>query len=196
MISIKKLEGRDHFVVPTVMIKEGTFAGSAGPIHYPANVLRNSARLWNGKPIVVYHPTMFGGSFADNVAVYNQQKIGVIFNSRMDGTKLKADAWIDVQRVTDVDKRVLRAIKEMKPMEVSTGLVTECKLPTSNNSAPIVTAIMPDHLAILPDQIGACSMKDGAGMIVNELFRGHPAAYEMLIANRHVEEVLLMPSML
>src|SRR5688500_15199181 len=108
------------------MLTVGTFAGSKGPIHYPPGPLKDSARFWNGRPVVVYHPSMKGSGYADHPEMYSRQKVGVLFNTRfVDGTRLVADAWIDEGRVTRVDKRVLAAIHDRRPMEVSTGMVVE-----------------------------------------------------------------------
>jgi hypothetical protein len=178
-IPISQLEGRDHYVVPTVMIKVGTFTGSSGAVHYTMEALRSSVNQWNGKPVVVYHPSMADGSYANSPRIFNKQKIGLIFNTRMVGDKLKADAWIDVQRVASVDNRVHRAIVSKRPMEVSTGLVVEFM--QNQAQSRIAQRLIPDHLAVLPDQIGACSMADGAGLIVNELFWGTPQSHEVAI---------------
>ena len=170
-ILIKQLEGRDHYVVPTVLITTGVHNGSSGPLYYPADGLRESARLWNAKPVVVYHPEMMHGGYADNPDVFNRQKIGTLFNARFDGNRLRADAWIDKERVAKVDRRVLDAIQSRRMMEVSTGLLTELQDQQGvfNGKAYIatVTRMTPDHLAVLPDQEGACSIADGAGLIRN-----------------------------
>ena len=172
-IATKELEGRPHYVVPTVLITVGVHIGSRGALYYPKAELAKTARLWNSKPVVVYHPGMESGGFADNPAVFNKQKIGVLFNSRFDGTRLRADAWIDKERVGRVDRRVLEAIESQRVGEVSTGLVTDVDEShgTFNGRSYVatVTSMHPDHLAILPDQKGACSVEDGAGFIHNHL---------------------------
>ena len=109
-IARKNLEGRPHLVVPTVMIREGTWAGSDGPVTYAAEVLRRSVNAWNGKPVVVYHPDMYGHSFAGTPEVFDGQKVGVIFNTRFEDGKLKADVWLDVARLEAVDPRVLQSL--------------------------------------------------------------------------------------
>ena len=54
-------------------------------------------------------------------------------------------------------------------MEVSTGLFTENVQANGVFGGKayhaIATNYRPDHLAILPDQIGACSIEDGAGLL-------------------------------
>ena len=63
-IPTKQLEGRDHLVVPVVMLTVGVHSGSRGPVFYPAHELKNSASLWNGRPVVVYHPALYGDGSA------------------------------------------------------------------------------------------------------------------------------------
>jgi hypothetical protein len=165
------LEGRKHLVVPVVMLTEGVHNGSNGPLFYSAAELRASARMWNGKPIVVYHPSMAHGMMAGNVEVFNAQRIGVLFNARVEGGALKADAWIDPGRAQAVDQRVLVAVRRGDMMEVSTGVFTDNDEQAGNwNGEPYVATARnyrPDHLAILPDLKGACSIEDGAGLCRN-----------------------------
>lgn len=167
----KMLEGRKHFVVPVVMIKEGVLNGSNGPIFYPADELKKTVALWNGKPVVIYHPDMYSGGMAGNPQVFNQQKVGSLFNVRFEDNALKAEAWLDPERLQLVDARVLESVRTNAIMEVSTGLFTgEEEVAgewNGNKYYAIARNHIPDHLAILPDQIGACSIADGAGLCRN-----------------------------
>lgn len=165
-MQIKKLEGRDHYVVSVVMLQVGTFDGSNGPVTYLANELEESAELWNGKPLVVYHPVMYGQSVgAGDPDVMNRQKIGTVFNTKFENGKLKAEAWIDADRAWQVDIRVMQAIQNGKKLEVSTGLFMDYE---QRNGSMIARNYRPDHLAVLPDKVGACSLKDGCGLLRNE----------------------------
>jgi len=170
-IEIRDLEGREHYVVPVVMLTEGVHNGSQGPLYYPAEELQQTAHYWNGKPIVVYHPDMYTAGWAGCPTVFNKQKVGTVFNARFEKGKLKADAWIDKQRVGQVDRRIVEAIQTKKPMEVSTGLFTDNLQQRGQWNGTRYEAIArnhrPDHLAILPDLRGACSLDDGAGLIRN-----------------------------
>ena len=90
-------------------------------------------------------------------------------NTRFEDNKLKADAWLEESRLKAVDKRILTAINENKMMEVSTGLFTDNESMAGEfNGKPyeaIARNYRPDHLAILPDLKGACSIEDGAGLL-------------------------------
>lgn len=171
-LRIDDLEGREHLVVPTVMLTVGVFHGSRGPVLYEAEELRRSVPQWNGKPVVVYHPDMYGDGSASNPRVFNRQKVGVLFNAAFDGKRLKAEAWLDVKRLEAVDPRVLRSLRDHRIMEVSTGLYFDDQGLAGNADGKwydeTARGIRPDHLAILPDQIGACSIDDGAGLLRND----------------------------
>jgi hypothetical protein len=165
------LEGRQYLVVPTVMITEGVHAGSQGPMYYSPTELSKNPAVWNHKPIVVYHPTLNGdGISACDPAIVEHQKIGLLFNTEWDG-RLKTESWLDVEKVKAVAPVILDSILNDQMVEVSTGLYQDPDMtPGVWNDKPYngsVRNIMPDHLAVLPDEKGACSIADGAGFLRN-----------------------------
>lgn len=173
----RMLEGRKHYVIPVTMLVVGTHHGSNGPITYTADELKSSARAWNGKPVVVYHPQLNGqGVSAADPDIIDRQRIGTIFNTYFDGRRLTAEAWIDAERVEQVDERVADAVRLNQKMEVSTGLYFALEGDIARN-------YQPDHLAILPDLVGACSIADGCGMARNT----------SLVATNSDDDVLLCP---
>jgi hypothetical protein len=156
----------------------GVWSGSNGPLLYTADDLRLSVPHWNGKPVVVYHPDMKSNGCAGHPQVFNRQRVGHIFNARFDGKALKAEAWLDPERLKVVSPRVLTAVRRGEIMEVSTGLFTEKNQGsgTFNGKQFVATAKnhRPDHLAILPDQTGACSIEMGAGLCRNQRLGEEP----------------------
>lgn len=174
------LEGRDHLVVPAVMLTEGVFNGSDGPIYYPSKVLADDPSSWNHMPVVVYHPEQNGQNVsARDQMVLNSQKIGVLLNTAFDpdAAKLKTEAWLDVERTNKIDPRIIDKLTANEKVEVSTGVyVPRTKSTGVFNGRPykqVAKRLKPDHLAVLPDQIGACSIADGAGLLANEKGREH-----------------------
>lgn len=168
----EELEGRDHLVVPCVMITEGVHHGSQGRGYYSPRHTAKTTLAWNGMPIVVYHPKKKGqGISARQPKVFNSSKIGVVMNTRWSNKKLKTEAWIDYQRAKEVDSRILEAVENGKSVEVSTGLHVrrQKKKGVWNGEKYDWVAVkqQPDHLAVLPDQKGACSVQDGAGLLMN-----------------------------
>lgn len=179
MVRNDTMEGEPYIVVPVVMILEGVHNGSNGPIYYSAAELEASVDTWNHKPVVVYHPKNESGKgiSACSPAVLTSHKIGVIMNTRFDNKgpvpRLLAEAWLKEERVRKVDDRILTAIENKQMLELSTGLFSENEMVEGEWEGEKYVAIArnykADHLAILPDQIGACSVADGAGFLRNEI---------------------------
>lgn len=166
------LEGKQYLVVPCVMLTEGVHEGSAGPLYYPAAELAKIPDVWNSKPVVVYHPELNGqGISACDPDVFKTRKIGMLFNTKWEDGKLKTECWIDEAKANEVDERVMEAIQNGQMMEVSTGLFTDNEYVEGEWNGETYTAIArnyrPDHLAILPDLVGACSIDDGGGLLRN-----------------------------
>lgn len=165
----EEMDGRKYLVAPMVMMAEGVHNGSKGPLFYPERELSKTPAVWNHKPIVVYHPEDDGVAVsACSEKMLKEQKIGIIMNTVWDG-KLRAEAWLDVERTKEVDSRVITAVINGQMMEVSTGMFTD-DIPETGTwneetYTHVATNYRPDHLAILPDQIGACSIADGAGLL-------------------------------
>lgn len=172
MVRNEILEGRNYLAVPMVMIKEGVLNGSDGPILYTSEELAKVPQVWNTKPVVVQHPTLNGKSLsACDPDVLEKYRVGMILNTSWDGQRLKAEAWLEPSRLEAVDSRVLNAVQKGEMMEVSTGLFSEIESKPGvfkgRHYKGVVRNLRPDHLAILPDSIGACSIADGAGLMRN-----------------------------
>lgn len=172
LVRNETLEGRPYLAVPMVMIKEGVLNGSDGPILYTSEELAKVPQVWNTKPVVVQHPTLNGKSLsACDPDVLEKYRVGMIMNTSWDGQRLKAEAWLEPSRLESVDSRVLNAVQKGEMMEVSTGLFSEIEpnpgVFKGRHYKGVVRNLRPDHLAILPDSIGACSIADGAGLMRN-----------------------------
>jgi hypothetical protein len=169
-----RLQGRDFLVAPLSLLVPGVLNGSKGPLLYPPEEISKNPGAWNGVPIVVDHPAFQGQHVsARDPDVLNRQWIGYVFRSKANG-KLTAEGWFDVAAVERVDNRIARLLESGKQIELSTGLFTDNEPAergaTTNDGKPysfIARNYRPDHLAIVPDQIGACSVEDGCGVNVN-----------------------------
>ena len=168
------MEGKTYKVVPMVMMVVGVHAGSQGALYYPKSELSKTPEAWNHKPVVVYHPTMNGrGVSACSPDVLTSHKIGLIMNTKFDSLgRLCAEAWLDPDRIEKVDARVSKAIDKLSTLECSTGMFMEVEAVEGKFEGEdykgIARNFRPDHLAVLPDKTGACSVADGAGFIRNE----------------------------
>lgn len=162
--------GRSYLVAPMIMIVEGVLNGSSGALLYPVEELKKNIAGWNNKPVVLNHPENAGMlTTACTPAFITDRGLGVIMNARVEDNKLKAEAWLEVDRVEEIDNRVLEAIRNKQMMELSTGLTCDVKEEegkfNGKSYSGIISNISPDHLAILPDDVGASSIEDGAGFL-------------------------------
>ena len=170
-----EMEGKRYLVAPMSMITVGVHNGSEGPLFYPDEELFKTPQIWNAKPVIVYHPA--AGQTACDPVILSNRKVGTIMNTRkgkvtVNGKQvpaLLAEAWLDEDRMNKVDERISQAIESNTMMELSTGLYTDNEKGEGEWEGEKYTAIArnyrPDHLALLPDLKGACSIEDGAGFL-------------------------------
>ena len=172
LIRREELNGRQYIVVPMVMILEGVHVGSQGPVYYSLDELAKTPKQWNMKPIVIEHP--FRGDTATDLEVYKKQAVGMIMNTHFVDGKLKAEAWIDEQLAQEKCPELIQHIEHRLPMEVSTGLFSELVMESGTWNGEEykgkIINIRADHLAILPKKQGACSLSDGAGLLINQSY--------------------------
>lgn len=169
LVRRESLDGRSYYVSPVVMIVEGVHNGSSGPVYYSSEELAKFPEVWNGKPVVIYHPDLEGKPVsACSPAIFEKQTVGTLFNTAFSGGKLKSEIWMDIEKTMKIDPRVIHMLEDGAILEVSTGLFTEEDEEANGvwngeKYSRVAYGIRPDHLAILPDQVGACSVQDGAG---------------------------------
>ena len=169
----ESLNGRDYLVAPMTLIVPGVLNGSQGALFYPPEEVAKDPGAWNGMPIVVYHPTKDGRPItARRPDVASKSTIGTVYNTFYNG-KLVSEGWFDIDHTQRVDMRVWNSLVKRKPLELSTGLFTTNQPAQSGANYKgrrydyIARNYRPDHLAVLPDQRGACSLQDGCGVLVN-----------------------------
>lgn len=171
-----KMHGERMMVVPMVMMKEGVWAGSDGPLLYTGKHLANSCPSWNNKPVVIKHPKVGGRpTSAGRPEVLEETEVGRVLNAHY-SDKQRAEAWLNekmlIQKAPEVYDRIIRGQK----VEVSTGLFVDQKPRRGSYGGKSFGAVAcnhrPDHLAILPDEEGACSIADGAGLLANSGKKG------------------------
>ena len=171
-IRTETLEGREHWVVPVTFLVEGVHCGSFGCLYYDRELLQNTAHQWNGVPVPVIHPYDTNGDplpTCNDPAVINRQNVGRLFNVRSIRNKLKGELWFDVERLKAVDIELYNRVKDGEMIEVSTGLTLhqitqDGGIWNNENYEAQTVAYHADHLAVLPNQRGACSLEDGCGI--------------------------------
>lgn len=167
-----KSGGREYLVAPMTLLNPGVLNGSKGPLLYPPDEVSKNYRQWNGVPIVVYHPHRMGQPVSASApGVLESQGVGVIRNAVSNG-KLQAEGWFDAEKTKRVNPGVYDRLMRGEAIELSTGLFTDNEATSGDfNGRPythIARNYRADHLAVLPDQTGACSIQDGCGVLVNK----------------------------
>lgn len=164
----KTLRGRPHLAVPTVMLTEGVHNGSKGPGLYRQRETASTAQAWNGMPVVLDHPAQT----AREPETLEESEFGVVLNTRWTNGKLSSWTYLDIERAKEIAPEVLEAIQNGKKVEVSTGLFVTRKKARGRFRGKrynwIATNQTPDHLAVLPNEEGACSIKEGCGLLANK----------------------------
>jgi hypothetical protein len=188
------LEDREHLKVPAVMMTVGVHNGSHGPILYTAEEMAPVTNLFDHKPACVYHPEVNGaGVTACSPLMLNTRKVGVPLESVFEDDKWKTQVYLDVARTKQVDQRVLNMVQGGQKVEVSTGLYLDIEMTPGEwkgeKYVGIARNMRPDHLAILPDKVGACSIADGAGLLQNQAASQEPESLQLVLQQSAVAAV-------
>lgn len=168
-IRTEQIHDKTYWVLPVVMMVEGVHRGSRGPILYTEEELAASVSHWNGMPVTIGHPKDDNDKFISaNLPGVLEEIVGRIYNPKMTGNKLTAEAWVDISLLGTLSEEALEYIKEKKALEVSIGVFSkETKEGGTWNEEDYraeAIHIVPDHLALLPGETGACSWDDGCGI--------------------------------
>lgn len=165
----RTINGKQYVIVPAILMTEGVHNGSGGPLFYSAEELRKSAPQWNNVSVTWRHPMENGSPISVNYAPH--AIVGHVQNARMDNGKLKAELVLDKGAVMAKDPMFIPNLRAGRLVDVSTGLFSvDRTVPGVWCGEPYVasaTNLSPDHLAVLPDQQGACSFADGCGIRAN-----------------------------
>jgi hypothetical protein len=167
-IRTEKFGDTDHRVIPVVALIEGVLqcATCPEPEFAPASEFGKTVEAWNGRPVTINHPKRNGQFVSANIpSVFENEVIGILFNTQLDGDKLKTEAWIDAE--LERAKPIIELLESGDTIEVSTGYFADIvPMPGKFNGESfsfIQSDVKPDHLAILTDSIGACSVEMGCG---------------------------------
>lgn len=167
IVRTEMLHGRTHLVVPVVLMTQGVRCGSAGPLLHLTEELGRNISTWNGIPVVMNHPSIDGVNVsANSPEIINQYGIGWVYNAHMDGDKLRGEAWLDSQVLTNQFPATLNRLNNHEILEISVGVFTEDDHVEGEFNGERYIGIAHnhrgDHLAFLEVGIvGACSVREG-----------------------------------
>lgn len=168
---VETFDGREHLVVPvTALIGDNVIHAVNAPHaeFVPASIL--SAQGWDGRPLVLGHPVKDGHQVsANDPAVLERQGFGFMSGTRVvDGRKLVTEAWMDVAKLERLGQhKMLADARAGKPIEVSVGSYVQTRGRAGEHAGKSYkaewAAMASDHLAFLPESVGACSVEMGCG---------------------------------
>lgn len=162
----RMLDGRSFAVAPVVALIQGVRNG----VMVTAAEMAKYVEAWNGRAVPLRHP-MRNGEYvsANSPEVVGAEVVGTTYNFRMDGERLVGELWIDEAKaklVPDAAKTLTR-LEAGEVVEVSAAFwADEDGQPGEWNGQAFtgtVYNLRPDHVALLPDQVGACSVREGCG---------------------------------
>jgi len=167
----EKMGGRDYVVAPASMLVPGVLNGSQGPLYYPKEEVLKNVEAWNMMPLTLGHTKNEKGEYvsARNPKILEKFGLGFVFNASGKKGKLDGEAWFDVDRTNALAPGVIDKVLSNQQIELSTGLYTE-QVPARNKKHKgrtydaVVKNLRPDHLAVLLNEKGACSIYDGCGI--------------------------------
>ena len=154
---------KSYLVVKGVPLVEGVLNGR----YVSADEFGAFVKDWDGVPVVMRHPKANDGSA--RVASPDVPIVGRFYNAELDGTRLVGEFWLEEDALNSPDgETVITRMKAQLPIELSTGYYAE-SVPSvgkwnGKDYSLIDQNLHPDHIALLPDEVGACSLDDGCGM--------------------------------
>jgi len=184
------LDGTEYVVAPTTLLKPMYLnvpgSWTANEAYLPEREAKESIPSWNGTPLTLNHPSHNGaGTTANSPEMHAKTAIGKVFNAQWDGGEVVGEAWFNVEKIRDMGgmaEQVLDDVLAGNAVDVSTGYRAS-KLPSGEYDGETHNAVQgnlkPDHLAVLPNQRGKCSVDAGCGV-------GEPVANSMIFTNAQI----------
>jgi cation transport regulator ChaB len=179
-------DGKAWIVINGVPIVEGVL----NKFFLPYDEFSATHFDWNDVPIVINHPQQNNGSA--RVDSPDVPVVGRFYNSTVDttGRRLTGEFWLDKTAfLASADGQGLYdKMKSGQPVEVSTGYyapntVSEFGKFNGKDYQGIHKSIHPDHIAILTNELGACSIMDGCGLNRNSAVKNCESCPSKVIAN-------------
>jgi|WetSurMetagenome_2_1015567.scaffolds.fasta_scaffold02313_5 hypothetical protein len=157
------LGGKEHLVVPTVMLTPGIVNGE----FVSAAEIAASVMAWNDVPIPIEHPRERGLPIsARQPGVLERAVAGRLYGANIGPTgNLRGEMWLDIGKVGALGyAAMLELLEAGGPVEVSTAYYRDLDTTTTGTGfTGAAKNLKPDHLALLPHSKGACSWENGCG---------------------------------
>lgn len=164
----EKRNGRDVMIVPSATMPDDIVMNG---IKYPAKEIEASFASLNRTPAPFGHP-LVNGKF---VSASDPEGINLAYIGAHNENVTRQNGRVFVDKVIDIEvanrtkdgKAVLDAINKGEPVHTSTGLLCDLHDPEGDDHEHVARNILFDHDAILLNEEGAATPKQGVGMLVN-----------------------------
>lgn len=166
LIRDEVLGGKTFAVVPVVALVAGVVNGEFAP----REEIGRFVEAWNGRPVPLGHPVRGGRHISANDPAGLSSSLGWFFNAHMDGDKLRGEMWLDTEHIARLGGDAVTTLQRLRlgeHVEVSTAYFNDVEGVSGEVGGTPFSGIQrnlrPDHIALLPNAIGACSWQDGCG---------------------------------
>ena len=195
-ITTETIEGVDFIVIPSKTLPKDVVMNS---IMYPSDEVESAISTLDGSPVTMGHPVV-NGKFAPAGDPISQAKFGLggAFNrvkGRTDDGRWIVEKLIPVEQMQNTarGKKLADAIKHKMPIHTSTGVYLEKNPEVGVNSmgqeyTSVAKIIRFDHDAILLNETGAATPKQGVGLFVNA--DGEQEETEVMYVNAYDDKEL------
>ncbi len=164
------LRGRTHLVAPATMLRETVLEGWDAFVPWSEISRTINEHTWEGRPIVLAHPTKHGEWISAGHLDTAERWIGAVHNVRDGGDhRMRAEVWIDTELAGRFERgaQLMEQIRAGEQIEVSTGYLSTARpRPGEFNGrrySKVHEHLIPDHFAIGVGR-GQCSVADGCGI--------------------------------
>lgn len=171
-VRTEDLHGREHVVAPVTLVREMVLKGE----FLPFDEIEATQLAWNAKPGTITHPTNESGDFVPASApdTFESHRAATLFGVETAATtnSLDGEVWIDRELSTSVADDLDRddpaeLLLDGETVEVSVGYWYQRFEADGEHDGEsfdaVQVGIQPDHLALLPNAEGECSIEDGCG---------------------------------
>lgn len=167
---VETLDNIEYLVVPVIPVKEAVLNGR----FVSGEEINAHIEAWNGIPVPVDHPTL-GGVYvsANDPDLIATQSIGQFFHAHYEESdkSLRGELWLNIKKAETLGGDALKALnmaRNGEKLEVSSAFFGDLANQKGNYKGRAYNeawqGIRPDHIAVLPNGIGACSWDDGCGV--------------------------------
>lgn len=164
-------DGRRYLVAPGVPV----VAGVLGDELLTVEEIAKFPDSWNGRRLPLTHPQANGDYISANSPELDDINVGYFYNARFDHDRIRGEYWIDIERAEALGgdaAMVLNRLQANDKIETSTAYFRDSEQSSGTyNGRPytsIARNIVPDHIAVLVNERGKCSIADGCGLLANQ----------------------------